>query len=88
VCCQLESSPVLEDAPLSTDSTDQAASAVMKTLLETSQERMERVQRGLRNAARFSTTQMVENYIHLYRRILGIGAERQPCGKDHVLVPR
>ena len=84
----LESAPALEDALMSTDSADHAANAVMRTLSETRQERMDRVKRGLRNAARFSTSQMVENYIQLYRRILGIGAERQLLDQDHVFAPQ
>lgn len=88
VCFKLESAPSLEDAPLSTGSADHAASAVIRTLAETSQERTDRVQRGLHNAARFSTAQMVENYIQLYQRILGVGAGRPLRDQDHILAPQ
>jgi glycosyltransferase involved in cell wall biosynthesis len=88
VCFKLESAPVLEDAPLSTDSTDHAARAVMKTLLETREERLHRVQSGLRNAARFTTAHMVESYIQLYGNILGCETELPRRNQEPVLEVR
>jgi glycosyltransferase involved in cell wall biosynthesis len=88
VCFKLASAPALEDAPLSSDSTEQAVSAVMKTLLETKEDRLNRVQSGLRNAARFSTARMVEGYIQLYQRILGLESEWPLCHKEPVLESR
>jgi glycosyltransferase involved in cell wall biosynthesis len=87
VCFKLESPTALEDAPLSTNSADSAASVVMKTLLETRDERLDRVQGGLRNAAKFSTARMVENYIELYRRISVVGAEGRLYKSEPVLEP-
>jgi glycosyltransferase involved in cell wall biosynthesis len=88
VCFKLESARSLKDAPLSSDSTECAARVVMTTLLETHEERLDRIQRGLRNAARFSTARMVENYIELYRQISGIGVELQERDKEPVLETR
>ena len=88
VCFKLESTSSSEGAPLSTDSTHHAASVVIQTLLETGEERFDRVQRGLRNASGFSTDRMVENYVELYRRISGVGTERQLLHEDPVLEPR
>ena len=85
---KLESAPVLEDVAMSTESTENGASAVMKTLLETPEERLDRVQNGLRNAARFTTAQMVESYIQLYGNILGCETELPRRNQEPVLEVR
>lgn len=86
VSFKLECGLAAEDAPLSTESADSAVRAVMKTLLETRQERSERVQSGLRNAARFSTTRMMDGYRQLYQQVLGGGTE-SPHHIEAVLEP-
>jgi len=88
VCFKLESAPALEDAPLSNDSASNGASAVMKTLLESPEERLDRVQRGLRNAAKFTTAHMVESYVQLYASILGGETQRQMRNPGPVLEVR
>jgi glycosyltransferase involved in cell wall biosynthesis len=88
VCFELRGPMALEDAPLSTNSADNAASAVMTTLLETHEERLHRVQNGLSNAARFTTARMVESYVELYRRISVVGMERPQHNGEPVLEPQ
>jgi glycosyltransferase involved in cell wall biosynthesis len=88
VCFKLETASSLEDAPLSTDSAYHGASVVINTLLETCEERFNRVQSGLRNASRFSTGRMVENYVELYRRISVVGAARQLLHEEPILETR
>jgi glycosyltransferase involved in cell wall biosynthesis len=88
VCFKLESHTTLENASLSNNSADGAATVVMKTLLENRDERLDRVRSGLRNAAKFSTARMVENYIELYRRISVVGAARQLHNREPLLEPQ
>jgi glycosyltransferase involved in cell wall biosynthesis len=65
-----------EPGPLSEHSADGAVTALMEILLESLHEREGRIERGLRNAAGFSTIRMVEEYIALYREIISGGRER------------
>jgi glycosyltransferase involved in cell wall biosynthesis len=53
----------------------EATVAVMRIILESREEKLRRVKDGIRNAARFSTNSMVEGYVELYRRVLGVAAE-------------
>jgi len=75
VYLKLENAISHEDAPFSASAADNAANTVMGTLQETREERLDRVQKGLRNAARFTTVRMVESYIDLYRQMLSASAE-------------
>jgi glycosyltransferase involved in cell wall biosynthesis len=85
VCFKLENVPAREGAPMSDDSAADGANAVMKTLLESPKERHDRVQNSLRNAARFTTAQMVESYVQLYERILVGGTRQQLRSQESVL---
>lgn len=49
-----------------------AADKLYALLSESEAERQARVEAGLRNAARFTTARMVENYEQLYRQIAGV----------------
>jgi glycosyltransferase involved in cell wall biosynthesis len=62
-------------AALTTLSALEAAAAVMRIILESREEKLRRIKDGIRNAARFSTNSMVEGYVELYRRVLGVAAE-------------
>ena len=88
VCFSIESTAASTDAPLSTNSVDQAAAAVLKTLLETDEARSRRMQNGLRNAARFTTARMVESYVELYQQISESAAEQPIRHREPVLEPQ
>jgi glycosyltransferase involved in cell wall biosynthesis len=78
--------PGPDDASLSIRAADNAANSVMEILQETGAERMERVQKGLRNAARFTTGRMVESYVDLYRQMRSAGAEPHPRASEPISV--
>jgi glycosyltransferase involved in cell wall biosynthesis len=67
---EMESAVPSQAGALSTQAVENGTSAVMKTLQESPQERLDRIRSGISNAARFSTGRMMESYIDLYRQIL------------------
>jgi glycosyltransferase involved in cell wall biosynthesis len=57
-------------ALISTRSADNGASAIKTILMESGAERASRIQRGVLNAAQFSTARMMDDYVNLYQQLL------------------
>jgi glycosyltransferase involved in cell wall biosynthesis len=70
VCFEFENNVGRDGLPLSARSAQSAAHIIKKTLIEDRQTKESRVHQGVSNAARFSTTQMLDGYIDLYKGLL------------------
>ncbi len=66
----LEVAPSNGGIALTSKSVQDAANAVLRGLLESAGQRQGRATQGLSDVGRFSTKRMIEDYVHLYRRIL------------------
>jgi glycosyltransferase involved in cell wall biosynthesis len=75
VYINLESPASTGDAVLSAVVLNDAAEAVLQLLRESSEAKRSRIERGLRNAAKFSTAKMVDDYVGLYQKALALPVE-------------
>ncbi|MCI0539116.1 MAG: glycosyltransferase family 4 protein [Verrucomicrobiales bacterium] len=64
-----------------------AAKIVCEALEESLESRERRIQAGLRNAARFSTEKMIENYLGVYQRVTDEGSDRGVRGMGNNRAP-